>query len=76
MKTELSHSGYYAFISQVDTHTNRVYLKTFINFQKSKVLYALIFDRYPEIYIYSAPNKSNETHTFMCLGRAGRFRQH
>ena len=27
----------------------------------------------PEIYIYSAPNKSNETYTFMCLGRAGRF---
>ena len=27
----------------------------------------------PEIYIYSAPNKSNETYTFMCLGRAGRL---
>ena len=24
-----------------------------------------------EIYIWSAPNNSNETYTFMCLGRAG-----
>ena len=30
----------------------------------------------PEIYIESAPNNSNETHAFVCLGRAGRFRQH
>ena len=30
----------------------------------------------PEIYIQSAPNNSNETHTFMCLGRSGRFGQH
>ena len=30
----------------------------------------------PEIYIKSAPNNLNETHTFMCLGRAGRFGQH
>ena len=29
-----------------------------------------------EIYIQSAPNNSNEIHTFMCLGRAGRFGQH
>ena len=29
-----------------------------------------------EIYIQSAPNNSNETHTFMCLGRAGCFGQH
>ena len=27
----------------------------------------------PEIYIQSAPNNSNETYTFMCLDRAGRF---
>ena len=26
-------------------------------------------------YTSSAPNNSNETYTFMCLGRAGRFRQ-
>ena len=26
-----------------------------------------------KIYIQSAPNNLNETHTFMCLGRAGRF---
>ena len=25
----------------------------------------------PEIYIYSAPNNSNETYTFMHLGRVG-----
>ena len=30
---------------------------------------------HPEIYMYSAPNNSNETHTFMCLGRADRFWQ-
>ena len=30
----------------------------------------------PEIYIQSAPNNLNETYTFMCLGRAGRFGQH
>ena len=29
----------------------------------------------PEIYIQSAPNNSNETHTFMCPGRAGHFGQ-
>ena len=29
----------------------------------------------PEIYIQSAPNNSNETYTFMCLGEAGRFGQ-
>ena len=28
-----------------------------------------------EIYIQSAPNNSNETYTFMCLGRAGCFGQ-
>ena len=30
----------------------------------------------PEIYIQSAPNNSNETHSFICLGRAGNFGQH
>ena len=30
----------------------------------------------PEIYIQSAPNNSNETYTFMCLGRAGHFGQY
>ena len=30
----------------------------------------------PEIYIQSAPNNLNESHTFMCLVRAGRFGQH
>ena len=29
----------------------------------------------PEIYIQSAPNNSNETYIFMCLGRAGCFGQ-
>ena len=28
-----------------------------------------------EIYIKSAPNNSNGTYTFMCLGRAGHFGQ-
>ena len=35
-----------------------------------------IFDPYPKLYIPSTLNNSNETHTFMCLGRAGRFGQH
>ena len=30
----------------------------------------------PEIYIQSAPNNSNETLTFMYLGRVGLFGQH
>ena len=30
----------------------------------------------PKLYIPSTPNNSNETHTFMCLGRTGRFGQH
>ena len=29
----------------------------------------------PKLYIPSTPNNSNETHTFMCLGRTGRFGQ-
>ena len=29
-----------------------------------------------KLYIPSTLNNSNETHTFMCLGRAGRFGQH
>ena len=32
-----------------------------------------MFSRQTEIYIQSAPNNSNETYTFMGLGRAGRF---
>ena len=31
---------------------------------------------WPEIYIQSAPNSSNETYSHMCLGRTGRFGQH
>ena len=42
--------------------------------QFSKIIF--VFGGFPEIYIQSAPNNSNETHTFMCLGRAGRFGQH
>ena len=30
---------------------------------------------YPEIYIQSAPNNSNESYAFMGLGRVGRFGQ-
>ena len=29
-----------------------------------------------EIYVQSAPNNSNDTHTFMCLDKVGRFGQH
>ena len=28
-----------------------------------------------KLYTPSTPNNSNETHTFMCLGRTGRFGQ-
>ena len=31
--------------------------------------------RHSKLYIPSTPNNSNETHTFMCLGRTGRFGQ-
>ena len=37
--------------------------------QQSSALVACM----PEIYIESAPNNSNETYTFMCWGRVGRF---
>ena len=33
------------------------------------------FRHLPEIYIQSAPNNSNESYTFMGLGRGGRFGQ-
>ena len=28
-----------------------------------------------KLYVPSTPNNSNETHTFMCLGRTGHFGQ-
>ena len=34
-----------------------------------------ILQAIPKLYIPSTPNNSNETHTFMCLGRTGRFGQ-
>ena len=34
-----------------------------------------ICNQEPEIYIQSTPNNSNETYTFMGLGRGGRFGQ-
>ena len=34
------------------------------------------FEQQSKLYIPSTLNNSNETHTFMCLGRAGRFGQH
>ena len=33
------------------------------------------FGEWTKLYIPSTPNNSNETHTFMCLGRTGRFGQ-
>ena len=35
----------------------------------------LRFEVRPKLYIPSTPNDSNETHTFMCQGRTGRFGQ-
>ena len=34
-----------------------------------------IFHKESEIYIQSAPNNSNESYSFMCLGRVGHFGQ-
>jgi hypothetical protein len=31
----------------------------------------VLFNPYPKLYTPSTPNNSNETHTFMCLGRTG-----
>ena len=39
-------------------------------------LMACFSKNHAEIYRQSAPNNSNETDTFMGLGRAGRFGQH
>ena len=52
-----------------------------VNFLKiNKLVYVLCTllskTQESEIYIQSARNNSNETHTFMCLGRAGSFGQH
>ena len=37
--------------------------------------YIFFFYFWSKLYIPSTPNNSNETHTFMCLGRTGRFGQ-
>ena len=36
----------------------------------------ILYSMNPKLYTPSTLNNSNETHTFMCLGRAGRFGQH
>ena len=43
--------------------------------QTHLLLVSYCFSSHSEIYIYSALNNSNESYTFMCLGRAGRFWQ-
>ena len=35
----------------------------------------MLFEDWAKLYIPSTLNNSNETHTFMCLGRAGCFEQ-
>ena len=48
------------------------------HYKKAKKLKHFIHLRltnWPKLYIPSTPNNSNETHTFMCLGRTGRFGQ-
>ena len=46
---------------------------------KKELLYNVVLlgicNHEPKLYIPSTPNNSNETHTFMCLGRTGTFGQ-
>ena len=44
--------------------------------KKWKENHATKVTKIPKLYIPSTPNNSNGTHTFMCLGRTGRFGQH
>ena len=41
--------------------------------KRKKPICTVTFNTMVEIYIQSATNISNETYTFMCVGRAGRF---
>ena len=60
---------------QTDGHVRN--LRALIGREKIKAHTANIFPTKitcnPEIYLYSAPNNSNETYTLMCMGREGRF---
>ena len=47
---------------------------TYMN-NKNKEICKEKFELMSKLYIPSTPNNSNETHTFMCLGRTGRFGQ-
>ena len=58
-----------------DVQTESVWIWERSGVQLSSDLNNVIWNQ-AEIYIQSAPNNSNESHTFMCLGRAGRFGQH
>ena len=40
------------------------------------ISFSALFVHASKLYIPSTPNNSNKTHTFMCLGRTGRFGQH
>ena len=54
-----------------------ILILNYCNSYKMTVDFALLnFDQLAEIYIQSAPNNSDETHTFMCMGRPGCFGQH
>ena len=57
--------------------TNRLfYIKTDSKYHVFDIIYTiglLVFES--KLYIPSTPKNSNETHTFMCLGRTGRFGQ-
>ena len=57
-----------------DVQTESVWIWERSGVQLSSDLNNVIWNQ-AEIYIQSAPNNSNETHTFMCLGRAGCFGQ-
>ena len=62
-------------------HYGRIFVKIGLNFVDSVISGMIIHVNtgsilLAEIYIQSAPNNSNETHSFMCLGRAGHFGQH
>ena len=44
--------------------------------ETAQVIYLVFLAKSYIYYIPSTPNNSNETYTFMCPGRAGRFGQH
>ena len=66
---------HFILTGMTDVQTESVWIWERSGVQLSSDLNNVIWNQ-AEIYIQSAPNNSNETHTFMCLGRASHFGQH